>query len=312
MSNDGKIENKPSVRRETAGLALGFLGVLVFGGTLPATRIALGVFNPGFVTFGRATVAAAAAVLLLLVLKRRFPRQDAGALALIELLLVFGFPILSSIAMQTVPAAHGGVVLGILPLTTSLFAALISGERPSPLFWACGVVGAVLVVLFALRDEGMQLSQGDIWLLLSCLAASLGYVVSGKLSKKMPGWEVICWALVISAPFSIVGTWLSWRPEFVTATHAEIAAFFYLGLGSMLLGFFAWNIGLAMGGIAHVSQVQLLQTFVTIAISAVLLGEVVTGETLLFAFAVVAVVSVGRWARPTHGDRLRANDKPPA
>lgn len=309
MTEDEKIESKPDIGRETAGLALGFLGVLVFGGTLPATRIALGVLNPWFITFGRATVASVAAIILLLVLKRRFPREDIGPLALIGLLLVFGFPVLSSIAMQTVPAAHGGVVLGILPLTTSLFAALIGGERPSPLFWACSVAGAALVVLFALRDEGMQLSPGDIWLFLSCLAASLGYVVSGKLSKKMAGWEVICWALVISAPFSVVGAWLSWRPEFATANHTEIVAFLYLGLGSMLLGFFAWNIGLAMGGIAHVSQVQLLQTFVTIAISAVLLGEVVTGETLLFAFAVVAVVAIGRSVRPLQRNQ---HEKPPA
>jgi drug/metabolite transporter (DMT)-like permease len=287
----------PSISRETLGLALGFVGVVIFGGTLPATRVALQAFDPWFITFGRATVASVAAAILLVALKKPFPRADLRALVLAGLLLVFGFPAMSSIAMQTVPAAHGGVVLGILPLATSIFAALIGGERPSPLFWICGVVGAGLVVLFAMRDGGMRLSPGDIWLLFAGLAASLGYVVSGKLSKKIPGWEVICWALIVTAPLSTIGTIMSYRPEFSAAGTAEIAAFVYLGLGSMFLGFFAWNMGLAIGGIARVSQVQLLQSFVTLAISATLLGERITGETLVFALAVMTVVMIGRWAR---------------
>ena len=200
-------------------------------------------------------------------------------------------------AMQTVPAAHGGVVLGILPLATSIFAALIGGERPSPLFWICGVAGAGLVVIFAMRDGGMQLSAGDIWLFLAAISASLGYVISGRLSRKMPGWEVICWALIITSPVSLAGTVLSYGSGFAEATTHQIEAFLYLGFGSMFLGFFAWNVGLAMGGIARVSQVQLLQAFVTIAISALLLGEKVTGETLAFALAVMLTVAIGRWAR---------------
>lgn len=234
-------------------------------------------------------------------LRKSFPRTDAGALLLAGLLLVFGFPVMSSIAMQTVPAAHGGVVLGILPLATSIFAVIIGGERPSILFWICGVAGAALVVLFAMRDGGMQLSSGDIWLFLAALAASFGYVVSGKLSRKMPGWEVICWALIVTAPVSVIGAFMTHRGGFDHATQAEIAAFLYLGFGSMFLGFFAWNVGLAMGGIARVSQVQLLQQFVTIAISALMLGEHITGETLLFAFGVMIVVMIGRWARISPG-----------
>jgi drug/metabolite transporter (DMT)-like permease len=296
------IENPPSsdapgVSRETAGLALGLVGVVIFGGTLPATRVALGAFSPWFITHGRAALAAAAAAILLAVLRKPFPRADAGAIFLAGLLLVFGFPMMSSIAMQTVPAAHGGVVLGILPLATSVFAALIGGERPSVLFWICGIAGAALVVLFAMRDGGMQLSPGDTWLFLAGLSASLGYVVSGKLARKMPGWEVICWALVVTAPISVPGAFATYGAGFSHATHGQIAAFLYLGFGSMFLGFFAWNVGLAMGGIARVSQVQLLQAFITIAISAAVLGEHVTSETLLFALGVMVVVMIGRWAR---------------
>ena len=232
-----------------------------------------------------------------MLLKRPFPKADIAQLFLAGLLLVFGFPVMSSIAMQTVPAAHGGVVLGILPLATSVFAALIAGERPSVLFWLCGVAGASLVVVFAMRDGGMQLSSGDAWLFLAGLSASLGYVVSGRLARNMPGWEVISWALVVTAPMSLAGTWLAFRPEFTQAGVDPLAAFLYLGFGSMFLGFFAWNVGLAIGGIARVSQVQLLQTFVTIAISATILGEAISGETLVFAFGVMAIVMFGRWAR---------------
>ena len=297
MIQDSSSDDAPSVSRETAGLALGLVGVVIFGGTLPATRVALGAFSPWFVTYGRAALASAAAALLLVILRKPFPRADAGALFLAGVLLVFGFPVMSSIAMQTVPAAHGGVVLGILPLATSIFAALIGGERPSILFWVCGVAGAALVVLFAMRDGGMQLSPGDIWLFLAALSASLGYVVSGRLARKMPGWEVICWALIVTAPISVVGAFMTYGDGFAHATHGQIAGFLYLGFGSMFLGFFAWNVGLAMGGIARVSQVQLLQAFVTIAISAIMLGEHISGETLVFALCVMVVVMIGRWAR---------------
>jgi drug/metabolite transporter (DMT)-like permease len=288
---------QPTVLRENAGLAIGLLGVVIFGGTLPATRVALGAFDPLFITFGRAALASAAAAAILILLRRRFPRGDLGALLLAGVLLVFAFPLLSSLAMQTVPAAHGAVVLGILPLATSIFSALLTGERPSILFWICGVAGAALVVAFAMRDGGMQISSGDIWLFLAAILVSLGYVISGRLSRRMPGWEVICWALIVTSPVSLVGTVFAWGPGFSNAAAPEAVAFLYLGLGSMFLGFFAWNVGLAMGGIARVSQVQLLQAFVTIAISALLLGETVTGETLAFALAVMVTVMVGRWAR---------------
>lgn len=286
-----------TISRETIGLALGTLGVVIFGATLPATRVALGTFTPWFITHGRAAMASLAAALLLFVLRRKFPKGDAPALLLAGLLLVFGFPIFSSIALQTVPASHGGVVLGVLPLATSIFAALIGGERPSVFFWICGVAGAALVVVFAMRDNGMSLSAGDLFLFLAALSASLGYVVSGKLSRHMPGWEVICWSLILTAPISIPSALLSWHPEFAEASPAAALSFFYLSFGSMFLGFFAWNVGLGMGGIARVSQVQLLQTFVTLAISAFLLKEHVSGETVLFALGVISVVALGRRAR---------------
>lgn len=297
MSAQAAPRHKPPLSRETLGLGLGFLGVAIFGATLPMTHLALDAFSPWFVTYGRAALASAAAALLLVALRKPLPRQDLPALFMAGLLLVFGFPALSSLAMQTVPAAHGGVVLGILPLVTSIFAALIGGERPSAAFWIFGAGGTALVVFFALRDSGMRLVAGDIWLFLAALSASLGYVISGKLARKMPGWEVICWALVVTAPISLPAAWLTYEPGYAAAEMSAIGGLLYLSFGSMFLGFFAWNAGLAWGGIARVSQVQLLQSFITIAISAVLLGESISLETLLFAAAVLAVVAAGRQAR---------------
>ncbi len=286
-----------AVSRETLGLLVGFVGVVIFGGTLPATRVALGGFSPGFITFGRAVLAASLAAIVLIALRRKFPRRDAPRLALAGLMLVVGFPLLSSIGMRTVPAAHGGVVLGILPLATSIFAMLFAGERPSIWFWLCGIAGAALVVIFAVRDGGMTLSHGDVALLMACLAASLGYVVSGILSRHMPGWEVICWALIISTPFTLVGAILTAPVQWPEWGDPAWLGFIYLGVGSMFLGFFAWNIGLGIGGIARVSQVQLLQLFVTLAIAALILREPISGETIMFAIAVVAIVALGRRAR---------------
>ncbi|MBL8583224.1 MAG: DMT family transporter [Rhizobiaceae bacterium] len=297
MTDDARTGIPRPVSRETIGLVMGLVGVTIFGGTLPATRVALAAFSPAFVTFGRAALAASLAAIVLVVLKRRFPRKDLKKLAFAGLMLVVGFPLLSSIAMRTVPAAHGGVVLGLLPLMTSIFATLFAGERPSPMFWVCGLVGAALVVAFALRDGHMALSSGDVALFLASLAASAGYVVSGVLARGMPGWEVICWALVIVAPLSFAGAAVSAPVEWPGLENPAWLGFFYLGVGSMFLGFFAWNLGLGIGGIARVSQVQLLQTFVTLAIASIVLGETITGETLAFAVAVVAVVALGRRAR---------------
>lgn len=291
---------RPGARTEAIGLMLGFLGVVMFGATLPATKIALQGFSPWFITFGRAAIATAAAVITLLVTRRPFPRRHVRSLLTIGLAITVGFPGLMALAMQTVPAAHGGVVLGILPLATAMFAALIGQERPSAAFWGWGSAGTALVIWFAIHDSGMRLATGDIYLFLACLCAALGYVVSGRLSRVMPGWEVISWTLVISSPIAIIGTLATFEPAFLSASTRATMALLYTGLFSMFLGFFAWNIGLAMGGIARVSQIQLLQTFITIAVSALVAGETINGETLVVATAVAAIVAMGRRAR-IHG-----------
>lgn len=286
-----------SAHPQAMGMALGLIGVTIFGVTLPMTHIALGGFSPLFITFGRAVIASIAAGLTLLLLRKRWPKGQGAMLLGAGICVVYGFPIFSTTAMQTIPASHGGVILGILPLLTSIFAALVDGERPGPAFWAYGLAGAALVVFFSIRDSGFNLQAGDAWLFLAAVTASLGYVLSAKVSRIIPGWEVISWALVITAPLSVVATLLVMKDGIQAPTPAELGALSYLGLMSMFAGFIFWNAGLALGGIARVAQVQLLQTFVTLAASAVLLGEVISPSTIGFATAVALLVWLGRKAR---------------
>jgi len=288
---------KTTTHPQAMGMILGLIGVTIFGATLPMTHIALGGFSPLFITFGRAVLASAAAAILLLVMRRRWPKGQGLMLIGAGICVVYGFPIFSSIAMQTIPASHGGVVLGLLPLLTSIFAALVDGERPGPAFWAYGVAGAALVIAFAVRGNGFNLETGDIWLFTAAVSASLGYVLLAKISRNISGWEAISWALVVTAPLSLVATGLVAESGIHAPGLPAIGAFTYLGLMSMFGGFMFWNAGLALGGIGRVAQVQLLQTFVTLAVSAALLGEIVDVTTIAFAAGVAVIVWLGRKAR---------------
>jgi drug/metabolite transporter (DMT)-like permease len=280
-----------------SGYVYGLIGVMIFAATLPMTHVALGGFSPAFITFGRALGAALVAAGALILLRRPLPRTRRGELFAAGLLLAFGFPGFSSVAMQTVPASHGGIVLGVLPLMTACFAALFGGERPGLLFWAFGVAGTALVIAFSLSGIDITPGIGDLWLGCAALAASCGYVISGKLARTMPGWEVIAWALVFISPISLAGTLWSLAGGIDDPGAFELAGFAYLMLGSMFGGFVFWNRGLAIGGIARVGQVQLLQSFFTIAFAAALLGEAITPVKLAYAFAVGLVVWMGRKAR---------------
>ncbi len=279
------------------GLIFGIVGVTIFSGTLPATRVAVVGFDAWFLTFGRAALAACAAGLTLLIMRKPFPRQHLTTLLFIGVTLVFGFPGFVALAMKTVPSSHGGVVLGILPLTTSIFAAIIAGERASVMFWFWSVLGAVIIFVFTFRDGGFGFEAGDLWLLAAGVIASAGYVSSGKLSHHMPGWEVICWALIVCVPISFAGTIWFWDNRYISLPAHQNIAFLYVSFGSMFLGFFAWNAGLKLGGISRIGQLLLLQTFFTLAIAAVVLEEAVTPETIFYALAVLVVVVAGRKAQ---------------
>ncbi|MBT3307365.1 MAG: DMT family transporter [Alphaproteobacteria bacterium] len=277
-------------------MLFGTVGVGIFSITLPATRIAvLGGMDAVFVGLGRAVVAALLAAVILIVTRQPLPpRRHWGRLVLVAFCLVIGFPLFMTIAMQTVPAAHGGIVLGVLPLVTTAAAALFCGERPSFKFWSVALLGSALVVGFALIRGGGNLQAGDLWLLAAAMWAGTGYALSGDLARVLGSWQVICWVVVVSLPFILPPVlWVLPDVEFA-APWPVWSSFFYVAIFSQLIGFFAWNRGMVLGGVARVGQVQLLQLFMTLAASALMLGEKIDGVTMIFAVGVVGVVALGR------------------
>jgi len=298
MTHNETSPSRTGLSRQTLGMGLGFIGIAIFGGTLPATRLSVEGLDPFFITAGRAAASGLLSAALLLMLRRRWPSMRQIRTMLICIVtIVFGFPGLMALAMLTVPAAHGGVVLGILPLTTAAAASVILGERPSLRFWLLAGLGTTVVVAFALRDSGGEIAIGDVYLFLAAISTSIGYVFSADLSHEMPGWEVISWILVLALPLTLpLAIWL-WPTNPGAVPTAAWVAFAYVSVFSMFVGFFAWNAGLVMGGVARVSQVQLLQTFVTLGLSAVINGEHVGPSTIAVAALVVAIVAAGRNAR---------------
>jgi drug/metabolite transporter (DMT)-like permease len=291
-------ESSPSWSRERLGLLLGFVGMAIFGGTLPATRIAVSAIDPIAVTALRTAIAGLCSLALLIVLRRPLPPRRLWFQLVVAMLCVsILFPFLMALAVKTVDASHGGVVLGILPIATALVAVLITHERPKPMFWIASVAGAALVVAFALRQGGGTLSAGDLLLFASVAVSAIGYAYSGRLTAEMPGWEVISWVLVIALPISLPIAVFTWPADLGHIALKPWLALLYVALFSQWIGFFAWNAGMAMGGIARVSQVQLLQPFVTFALAAFFNGETITLQILLFAAAVVATVAISTRTR---------------
>lgn len=286
---------------ETRGLALGALGVAIFALTLPMTRLAVGtpeapLMSGLFIAMGRAAVAGLLSALLLLALRAPWPRRaDWGPLALTALGVVFGFPLLTSIAMRHVSAVHASVIVGVLPLATAAVGALLHRQRPSGAFWACALLGTALVVTFALLHSGtagLALHPADLLLLGAMLCAAVGYGYGARLSQHMRADTVICWALVLSLPATLPLAWLSWPQAPLPPT--AWAAFGYVSVFSMWLGFFAWYHGLALGGTVRVSQVQLIQPFLGMLFAVPLLGERLDAVSLGFGLAVMATVLAGR------------------
>jgi drug/metabolite transporter (DMT)-like permease len=284
--------------RERLGLLLGFIGMVIFGGTLPATRIAVSQIDPIALTALRTAIAGLCSLALLIVLRRPLPPRALWPQLVITMLCVaILFPLLMSMGMQRVDASHGGVVLGILPIATALVAVAITHERPRPLFWIASVAGAALVIAFSLRQGGGAFSTGDLLLFAAVAVSAIGYAFSGRLTSQMPGWEVISWVLVIALPLSIPAAALTMPEDISHIALKPWLGLLYVALFSQWIGFFAWNAGLAMGGIARVSQIQLLQPYVTFALASFFNDESITPQILLFATAVVLTVAVSTRTR---------------
>lgn len=286
-------------KRSWAGWGHGLLGVVIFSGSLPATRAAVGGFTPLFLTSARAVIAAGLGAALLALLRQKRPgRRDLGALLVVALGVVIGFPLLTALALQHITSARSIVFIGLLPLATALFGVLLrGGERPRPAFWLFSVAGSLLVAGFALaRGEGTD-PVGDLLMAAAILLCGLGYAQGALLSRRLGGWQVISWALVLSAPAMIVLAAATLPTAWSGIGASAWAGLAYVSVFSMLVGFVFWYRGLALGGIAGVGQLQLLQPFLGLALAGLLLHEPVEGAMLAVAAGVVlCVVGAKRFA----------------
>jgi drug/metabolite transporter (DMT)-like permease len=289
---------------ETRGMLLGLAGVAIFSLTLPFTRMAVAEIDPLFLTLGRALGAAVLAACWLRHKRLPWPGRAAlPPLAIVALGCILGFPLFSSLAMRSLPAAHGAVLVGVLPLVTALYAALRGFERPSRSFWLVALLGSALVVGFALRQGGGGLRQADLLMFGAVAAAAAGYAEGGRLARAIGGPEVICWALVLAAPPAALLLCVFDRGQLAHLDGIGLPAwlaFGYVTVFSMLIGFFFWYRGLALGGVARVGQVQLLQPFLSLVGAALLLGEALTLAHCGFALAVIATVACGRRMQVRH------------
>ncbi|NIF23696.1 DMT family transporter [Candidatus Pantoea multigeneris] len=273
------------------GWLSGFAGVVIFAGSLPATRVAVAELNPLFLTGGRATVAAVLGLLLLRLLRQSRPKKhDIGKLLITAAGVVVGFPLLTALALQHVTSAHSIVFVGLLPLCTALFAVLRGGERPRPIFWLFSLSGALFVGGFALFNGSEGSLTGDSLMVAAVILCGMGYAEGATLSRRLGGWQVICWALILSLPVMLPLTLLTLPNDITQVSGTAWGGFVYVSVFSMLVGFIFWYHGLAQQGIAAVGQLQLLQPFIGMALAALLLHESVTWPMLLVTCAAVACV----------------------
>lgn len=293
-------------RQINQGLWLGLLGIVIFSVTLPMTRLAVGTpaapqMSGVFIAMGRAVVAAALSAAFLLATRAPLPRRaDWRPLAITAAGVVFGFPLLTSVAMRYVQAMHASVIVGVLPLATAAVGALLHRQRPSTGFWLCAALGSALVATFAVlhagpasaATAGVSVHGADLLLVAAMLCAAVGYGYGARLSHHMRAEHVICWALVIALPLTLPLAAVTWPGA--PLNPSAWWGFGYLAVFSMWLGFFAWYRGLALGGTVRISQVQLVQPFLSMLFAVPLLGEQLDAVTVGFGVAVIATVFIGK------------------
>jgi drug/metabolite transporter (DMT)-like permease len=298
---NARSEGTNNISREKLGLFLGFIGMCLFAGTLPATRLAVIGFDPLFLTVARAALAGFTGLIVVLITGRSLPPRSLW----LELFgaafcSVFCFPFFAALAMTTLPATHGGIVQGILPLATVAAAAIFAHERPSAGFWWASAMGAIIVLTFVFRQSGgFEFSAGDLFLLGTVIVGAMGYTLSGRLAALMPGWEVISWQVVLFLPPASLATFALWPAGIATVPVSSWGGLGYAAFISQYAAFCVFNTALAMGGISRTGQIMLLQPFVIIGLALLFNNEPMQVETVIFAAAVVATVLIGQRLRVT-------------
>ncbi|MBO9519728.1 MAG: DMT family transporter [Porphyrobacter sp.] len=283
------------MERSTAGWGNGLLGVIIFSGSLPATRLAVADMSPMFLTSARAVIAALLGAACLFLLRQQWPaRRDVLSLSLIALGVVVGFPLLTALALQEISAAHSIVFVGLLPLSTAIFGVLRGGERPKPAFWLFSTIGAATVAGFALCGSDGGTVLGNVLMIAAILVCGLGYAEGAALSRRLGGWQVISWALILSLPIMVAIGLLNLPETWRSIGAPAWLSLAYVSVFSMMVGFMFWYRGLAIGGIANVGQLQLLQPFFGFVLAAIFLNETIGWAMISSTFIVVACVAGAR------------------
>jgi drug/metabolite transporter (DMT)-like permease len=280
------------------GWGSGLLGVLIFSGSLPATRVAVADFSPLFLTSARAVIATILGAGLLWLLRQPRPAHaDMGSLAIVALGVVVGFPLLTALALQHITSAHSIVFIGLLPLCTAIFGVVRAGERPRMAFWLFSIIGALLVAGFALFQSQSDSLNGDLMMIAAIVLCGFGYAEGATLSRRLGGWQVISWALVMSLPAMALLAIATLPPDLTMISYPAWIGLGYVSIFSMLVGFVFWYRGLALGGIAGVGQLQLLQPFFGLTLAGMLLGEQVGWSMIAITVLVIlCVVGAKRYA----------------
>ncbi|HEY4287227.1 MAG TPA: DMT family transporter [Puia sp.] len=273
----------------------GFIGVLIFSGSLPATKFAVSDLPPVFVTVARAGIAGLLALCALLLFKEKRPaKEQLFSLLIVVIGAVVGFPLLSALALRYITSAHSIVFIGMLPLMTATFGVLRGGERPRPVFWFFSILGSLIVIGFAIARDRSVSPIGDVLMLVAVVLCGLAYAEGAKLSRTLGGWQVICWALVLSLPVMIPLIFFLFPPSLANVGRGAWMGLGYVSIFSMLIGFVFWYRGLAQGGIAAVGQLQFLQPFFGLGLAATLLHEQVSIGMLGTTLGVILCVAGSR------------------
>ncbi|MEH7335402.1 DMT family transporter [Neobacillus drentensis] len=290
------------------GMLIGFIGIVCFSLTLPATSIAVPYFGGTIVGLGRTVIAAIIVSIILIIKKQSLPnKKQLKSLGIVAVGAVLAFPLLTTFAMKSLPVSHGAIELALLPLSTAGFAMWRGGESPSKRYWIASFIGAIAVLLYAVYLGLGHLQNGDIALIVAVLILGLSYAEGGKLSKEIGSWQVIAWAILIGAPFFIIPVGLSISVDMLQAPIEAWLSLFYLAVVSQFLAYVAWYGGMSLGGIARVGQIQYLQPFLMIGFSVLVLGESITWLTIVLAIVVVVCVIFGKNAPVIKRESHRKN-----